>query len=162
RTATNTPLPPIKAGPHPDAIAITPDGKTAYVANDVHAGTVTPIPTATNTPLPPIKTGHDTAAIAITPDATTAYTVNNAADPHARAAPPPRPRDPTPARPPPRAGTNQNRPPHCHLRVHPRRDDRLRPHPPAGRGAPVPDRHQQSPAADQNRPQPQRHRDHPG
>ena len=32
RTATNTALKSIKVGVHPDAIAITPDGKTAYVA----------------------------------------------------------------------------------------------------------------------------------
>jgi YVTN family beta-propeller protein len=50
RTATNTALPPIKAGDGPAAIVITPDGKTAYVADYVYAsGTVTPIRTATNT-----------------------------------------------------------------------------------------------------------------
>ena len=32
-TATNTPGTPIKVGRGPQAIAITPDGKTAYVAN---------------------------------------------------------------------------------------------------------------------------------
>ena len=32
-TATNTAGPPIPVGGYPDAIAITPDGKTAYVAN---------------------------------------------------------------------------------------------------------------------------------
>jgi DNA-binding beta-propeller fold protein YncE len=31
RTRTLTPGPPINAGPTPYAIAITPDGKTAYV-----------------------------------------------------------------------------------------------------------------------------------
>jgi len=77
RTATNTALPPIKAGDNPDFIAITPDGKTAYVANYVyHRGTVTPIRTATNTALPPIKTGRTPAAIAITPDGKTAYVAN--------------------------------------------------------------------------------------
>jgi DNA-binding beta-propeller fold protein YncE len=64
RTATNTALPTIKAGRHPDAIAITPDGKTAYVAG---SGTVTPIRTTTNTALPPIKTGRNPDAVAITP-----------------------------------------------------------------------------------------------
>ena len=48
-TATNTAGPPITVGGNPYAIAITPDGKTAYVANDIGAGTVTPIATATNT-----------------------------------------------------------------------------------------------------------------
>src|SRR5215467_10300818 len=56
RTATNTALPPIKVGDYPQAIAITPDGKTAYVVNSgSYPGTVTPIRTATNTSLPPIK-----------------------------------------------------------------------------------------------------------
>ena len=41
----------------PAAIAITPDGKTAYVAN-FGSGTVTPIRTATNTALPPMKVGR--------------------------------------------------------------------------------------------------------
>ena len=40
----------------PVAIAITPDGKTAYVAN-FGSGTVTPIATATNTAGPPIPVG---------------------------------------------------------------------------------------------------------
>ena len=66
RTATNTALPPIKTGGSPNAIAITPDGKTAYVTNFL-SGTVTPIRTATNTALPPIKTGLRAVAIAITP-----------------------------------------------------------------------------------------------
>jgi hypothetical protein len=52
-------------------IAITPDGKTAYVLG-VH--TVTPINTATNTPGKPIRLGSNpTALIAITPDGKTAY-----------------------------------------------------------------------------------------
>jgi YVTN family beta-propeller protein len=66
RTATNTALPPIKTGRQPGAITITPDGKTAYVANN-GPGTVTPIRTATNTALPPIKTGREPVTIAITP-----------------------------------------------------------------------------------------------
>jgi YVTN family beta-propeller protein len=66
RTATNTALPPVKTGDLAHAIAITPDGSTAYVANS-GSGTVTPIRTATNTTLPPVKTGGDPYAIAITP-----------------------------------------------------------------------------------------------
>src|SRR5215468_2895777 len=78
RTATNTALPPITTGDNSDTIAITPDGKTAYVANYLyHRGTVTPIRTATNTALPPVKTGRSPAAIAITPDGKTAYVANN-------------------------------------------------------------------------------------
>jgi len=54
-TATNTALPPIKIGPYPGPIAVTPDGKTLYVVNG--PGTVTRIHTATNTALQPIKVG---------------------------------------------------------------------------------------------------------
>jgi DNA-binding beta-propeller fold protein YncE len=52
-TATNKPGHPIKAGPYSftDQIAITPDGKTAYVTCD---SAVVPISTATNTPGKPI------------------------------------------------------------------------------------------------------------
>ncbi len=66
RTATSTALPRIETGLSPYAVALTPDGKTAYVAN-LRSGTVTPIRTATNTALPPIKTGRNPDAIAITP-----------------------------------------------------------------------------------------------
>jgi hypothetical protein len=64
QTATNTALPPIKTGGWPLAIAITPDGKTAYVSL-VTAG-VTPIRTTTNTALPGLKIGYS-GPIAITP-----------------------------------------------------------------------------------------------
>jgi YVTN family beta-propeller protein len=61
----------------PFAIAIAPDGKTAYVT-DGASGTVTPIDVATNMPGRPIhlsgKPGAD--AIAISPDGTTAYVAN--------------------------------------------------------------------------------------
>jgi DNA-binding beta-propeller fold protein YncE len=69
-TATNTAGPPIKTGNRADGIVITPDGKTAYVANAskefirggkpvMRPGTVTPITLATNTPGKPIKVGKD-------------------------------------------------------------------------------------------------------
>jgi YVTN family beta-propeller protein len=74
-TATNTPGPPIPVGSNPLAIAITPDGKTAYVAN-FFSGTVTPITTATNTADPPIMVDAEPLAIAITPDGKTAYVAN--------------------------------------------------------------------------------------
>jgi YVTN family beta-propeller protein len=57
------------------AIAITPDGKTAYVTNN-DSETVTPIATATNTAGPPIAAGHEPYDIAITPDGQTAYVTN--------------------------------------------------------------------------------------
>ena len=75
RTATNTTGPPIPVGNGPVAIVITPNGKTAYVAN-TKDGTVTPIRTATNTAGPPIPVGNEPIAIAVTPDGKTAYVVN--------------------------------------------------------------------------------------
>ena len=47
RTATNKAGKAIKVGSGPKAIAITPNGKTAYVAS-TGSDTVTPIRTATN------------------------------------------------------------------------------------------------------------------
>ena len=72
--ATNTAGTPIPVGSGPDAIAITPDGKTAYVvdggaiSNTNFNGSVTPIDTATNTAGPAIQVGLGPDAIAITPD----------------------------------------------------------------------------------------------
>ena len=54
-TATNTPGKPITVGAQPWQIAITPNGKTVYVASaTMHTGMVTPINTATNTAGKPI------------------------------------------------------------------------------------------------------------
>ena len=57
------------------AIAITPDGSTAYVT-DNGDGTVTPIDIATDVAGSPIAVGRAPAAIAITPDGSSAYVVN--------------------------------------------------------------------------------------
>ena len=83
-TATNTPGEPIDEGDEPFAIAVTPDGKTVYVANTwENTGrpasapcTVTPIATATDTPGAPIEVGRGPWAFAITPDGQTAYVAN--------------------------------------------------------------------------------------
>jgi DNA-binding beta-propeller fold protein YncE len=84
-TATNTRGKPIKIGAIPTAIAITPDGRTAYIA-DEHPATVTPVATATNTPGKPIEIGGFPWAIAITPDGRTAYIVDLPAYGHGRTA----------------------------------------------------------------------------
>ena len=73
--ATGTAGTPITVGPMPTAIAITPDGKTAYVANE-GSNTVTPITIATGTAGTPITVGSQPDAIAITPDGKTAYVDN--------------------------------------------------------------------------------------
>ena len=77
--ATNTAGPPIGVGDIPTAIAITPDGATAYVANG-GSDTVTPIDIATNTAGPPIGAGTIPFGIAITPDGATAYVTNILSD----------------------------------------------------------------------------------
>ena len=71
-TATNIADPAIPVGNDPGAIAITPDGKTAYVTNQ-YSTWVTPIDTATNTAGPPIQIGTGSGAIAMTPNGQTAY-----------------------------------------------------------------------------------------
>ena len=83
--ATNTVGAPIffPAGTQPTAIAITPDGKTAYVVSgfigsfkiSAAIGNVTPIDLATNVRDTPITfpAGTIPRAIAITPDGKTAY-----------------------------------------------------------------------------------------
>jgi YVTN family beta-propeller protein len=80
-TATATAGPPITVGTGPVAVAITPDGRTAYVTN-IQSGDVTPIDIATNTAGGPITLNTPLAAnpglIAITPDGSTAYVVSQA------------------------------------------------------------------------------------
>jgi YVTN family beta-propeller protein len=56
-------------------LAITPDGKTAYVA-DSNTDQVVPIDLATNTAGTPIDVGAGPFAVAITPDGTRAYVTN--------------------------------------------------------------------------------------
>ncbi len=73
--ATGEPGPEIKVGEWSYGVAITPDGKTAYVTNLV-SGTVTPIDLATDKPGPEIKVGDHPFGIAIAPDGKTAYVTN--------------------------------------------------------------------------------------
>ncbi len=70
--ATNTAGTPITVGTDPIGVAITPNGKTAYVTNAA-SGTVTPIELATNTAGTPITVGTDPIGVAITPNGKTAY-----------------------------------------------------------------------------------------
>jgi len=70
-----TPGTPIAVGAIPAAIAITPDGTTAYVVS-FGDNTVTPISIATGIPGWPIPVGDDPLDIAITLDGTAAYVAN--------------------------------------------------------------------------------------
>ncbi len=71
----------IYSGPGPGAVAITPNGRWAYVANAgwwTHEGhTVTPINLLTNQALAPIPVGAAPIAIAITPNGRWAYVANS-------------------------------------------------------------------------------------
>ena len=69
-TTTSTVMKMITVGSRPGAIAVTPDGKTAYVAT---CGGVVPVDTATNTAGPVIKGTKGVGSIAVTPDGKTAY-----------------------------------------------------------------------------------------
>jgi YVTN family beta-propeller protein len=77
-TATGKPGKAIKVGNASAAIAITPDGKTAYVVSTL-SDTVTPIQTATNKALKPIKVGNS-GPTAITPNGKTAYVADAFSD----------------------------------------------------------------------------------
>ena len=82
-TATNSPGEAITVGKGPQSIAITPNGKTAYVVNfgggTAGGDTVTPISTATGKPGKPITVSDPASSppgqIAITPNGRTAYVV---------------------------------------------------------------------------------------
>src|SRR5450756_319549 len=75
-SSTNTPGTAVPVPLRPYAVAITPDGKTLYVAQD-NTNTVTPIDTATNTAGTPITVGNNPTGIAVTPDGKTAYVANS-------------------------------------------------------------------------------------
>jgi YVTN family beta-propeller protein len=58
-------------------VAITPDGKYAYVANN-HGTTVSVINTATNTVIgPPIAVGNSPVGVAVTPNGKYVFVTNN-------------------------------------------------------------------------------------
>lgn len=77
-TASNTAGAPIKVSPDSDvtAIAVTPDGATAYAAlgfNDE----VVPVNTATQAAQTPIPVGVDPSLLTVTRDGRTLYVVNS-------------------------------------------------------------------------------------
>jgi DNA-binding beta-propeller fold protein YncE len=75
-TATKTPGTPIPIGARAAAIAITPDGSTAYVVGDFDPGTVVPVDLVTRTAGNPVVVGNVPRGIAITPNGRTAWVTN--------------------------------------------------------------------------------------
>ena len=65
-TATGAVSAPITVGKSPNGVAITPDGKRAYVTN-FGDGTVSVITTATGAVSAPITVGNGPAGVAICP-----------------------------------------------------------------------------------------------
>ena len=78
QTATNRPARRSRSGPARYAIAITPNGKTAYVVELPSSGTRDPDQHRHQQGAQPIKVGIRPVAIAITPNGKTAYVVNGA------------------------------------------------------------------------------------
>ena len=84
-TATDRPGRPIAVGTSPQAIAITPNGKMAYVLNGIGAATtpattpatVTPIDLATGTALHPIKVGTIPLSMTMSPNGKLLYVVDS-------------------------------------------------------------------------------------
>jgi YVTN family beta-propeller protein len=65
---------PIKVGAGPWGVAVTPDGKTAYVLNHTdHGSWVTPVDTATGIPGTPIPVPTNGWSIAMSPDGRSVY-----------------------------------------------------------------------------------------
>jgi DNA-binding beta-propeller fold protein YncE len=73
--ATGTAGTPITVGSQHGAIAITPDGQTAYVTNKA-GGTMTPVLVSTRSVGAAVNINNVPTAIAITPDGKTAYIAN--------------------------------------------------------------------------------------
>jgi len=63
---------PIKVGTYPDAVAVTPDGTLALVANYT-SNSVTPISLPAGRVLPAVDAGSGPAGIAVSPNGSTAY-----------------------------------------------------------------------------------------
>ncbi|MDG4668016.1 beta-propeller fold lactonase family protein [Mycobacterium sp. 236(2023)] len=82
-TATNTIIgEPISVARYPYGVAISPDGRRVYVANETLnpdiAGSVSVIDTATNTVIgSPIRVGADPVSVAISPDGKRVYVGNS-------------------------------------------------------------------------------------
>lgn len=70
---------PIRVGMYPDAIAVTPGGRLALVAN-YSSNTVTPIVLPSNKVLPAVNAGEGPADVVVSPDGATAYVTDANSD----------------------------------------------------------------------------------
>src|SRR6516164_9407280 len=77
-TTTNKVVATVEVGLAPAGVAVTPDGRKAYVANRAVSGTVSVIDTATNAVSATIAVGSNPVGIAITPDGSKVYVANQA------------------------------------------------------------------------------------
>jgi YVTN family beta-propeller protein len=75
-TATNTVVATVPVGSGPLGVAVTPDGKHAYVTND-NSNTVSVIDTVTNMVGTTVTVGASPVGVAITPDGKQAYVAND-------------------------------------------------------------------------------------
>src|SRR5215469_14133800 len=75
-TATNKVVTTIGVGLAPSGVAVTPDGKKAYVANRAVSGTVSVIDTATNAVSATIAVGSNPVGVAVKPDGSKVYVAN--------------------------------------------------------------------------------------
>jgi len=76
-TATNTVVNTIAVRTYPIAVAITPNGASAYVVNNGQgSNSVSVINTATGTVVADIQVGFDPRGVAITPDGAFVYVSN--------------------------------------------------------------------------------------
>jgi DNA-binding beta-propeller fold protein YncE len=71
-TATGKPGRPIPVGRFPDALAVTPDGRTLFAASET-GNTVTPVSLPAGMAGRPIRAGPNPQALAVTPDGRTLY-----------------------------------------------------------------------------------------
>jgi YVTN family beta-propeller protein len=75
-TATNMVVATVPVGSTPIAVAVTPDGKHAYVVNQGSSPGVSVIDTASNTVVATISAGSGPTGVAVTPDGKHAYVAN--------------------------------------------------------------------------------------
>ena len=69
-TASNMVVATVPVGSSPYGVAVTPDGKHAYVAN-IGSNNVSVIHTASNTVVATVPVGTGPVGVAVTPDGTT-------------------------------------------------------------------------------------------